>query len=167
MHGDRIDGWWNQNPPLDSRASLGQKKEKEKDPFKWEEKEPLAVHELEVSLDRADAVIEGGACRIALHAGAGVHAEFILADRVYMARRASLRGQRLRALRFMHVSMAARAGRCAQRAVNGARHLGDFAGVASCALHPGSILRMGIILNLGVAGRAAQPAVHADGVLRR
>src|SRR5712692_3199564 len=50
MHGDRIDGWWNQNPPLDSRASLGQKKEKE----------PLAVHELEVSLDRADAIIEGG-----------------------------------------------------------------------------------------------------------
>jgi hypothetical protein len=56
--GDRIDGWWNQNPPRDSQASLG--RERKRFRFNRDEGESSATRKMYVSLDNADNVIEGG-----------------------------------------------------------------------------------------------------------
>jgi hypothetical protein len=58
--GDRIDGWWNQLPPQDSKSELWSKCRKEKDPFQGKKKRALEARKLEVSLDRAGNVIESG-----------------------------------------------------------------------------------------------------------
>src|SRR5260370_19741271 len=59
--GDRIDGWWNQIPPLDSRSEPWSKCRKEKRFFQGRRKKrALAARAVYVSLDRADAIIEGG-----------------------------------------------------------------------------------------------------------
>jgi hypothetical protein len=63
MCGDRIDGWWNQVPPQDSRSepwSMSQKTNsniKSKTFYERENPKPFTAH---VSLDNADTVIEGG-----------------------------------------------------------------------------------------------------------
>src|SRR5216684_1523185 len=60
--GDRIDGWWNQIPPLDSRSEPWSKCRTEKRFFQGRRKKTSpAARTVYVSLDRADAIIEGGA----------------------------------------------------------------------------------------------------------
>ena len=48
------------NPPLDSNCELWSMKEREKIHSGKEKERALAARKLEVSLDRADAIIEGG-----------------------------------------------------------------------------------------------------------
>src|SRR5260370_12637485 len=58
---DRIDGWWNQIPPLDSRSEPWSKCRKEKRFFQVRKKRALAARTVYVSLDKADVVIEPAA----------------------------------------------------------------------------------------------------------
>jgi len=65
---DRIDGWWNQFPPQDSaeRALVDEQKQKQQQTQNLYEGKNQNLRTVEVSLDNADTVIEGGPFKLLL-----------------------------------------------------------------------------------------------------
>lgn len=72
-----------------------------------------------------------------------------------------------RSRHFVRIAVAGLASSCTKRIMNAAPHVGSFVGVAGRALYLGYFVRMGKILDGGVAVGAAQGSMHAGGVFRR